>query len=207
MRDLKIEDLPLEGIRAVVFDVDGTLYDKRHLAFWLIVCDLPHVLYLAAERVCRRQLSGRCFGSEASFYDVLFSRIARYLPVSKQKVERWYFQNYMPGMVSIIAKRYTVGSFLAPLLEELHKRGLRVAVFSDYCYVDEKLSALGVDPESFDYRFCSAQFGGLKPARDVFAGVLQEMSVKPEEALMIGDKESTDGAGAASVGMRFVLAK
>lgn len=44
-----------------------------------------------------------------------------------------------------------------------------------------------------------------KPRVTMFAAALRRLGVKPEEAVMIGDNPSTDGAGAAALGIPFVL--
>lgn len=59
-------------IKAVIFDLDGTLYEPRFFPLRLILADPGNILKLAAERRCRRQLQGRCFGSGDEYYDELF---------------------------------------------------------------------------------------------------------------------------------------
>ncbi|MGE0154628.1 MAG: HAD-IIA family hydrolase [Reyranellaceae bacterium] len=44
-----------------------------------------------------------------------------------------------------------------------------------------------------------------KPRVTMFAAALRELGVKPEEAAMIGDNPATDGAGAAALGIPFLL--
>ena len=162
---------------------------------------------IASERNARRKLKGQFFGSPDAFYESLFAHIASHQNIPALYAKQWYFGEYMPLMVSVLEKHYHADSFVVPLVTELHKRGIRVAVFSDYRCVDEKLRAIGLDPELFDYRLASPELGGLKPNRQLFEKVLSAIGVGASEALMIGDREDTDGAGARSAGMRYVRAK
>ena len=207
MKQFSAFDLPLEGIRAVVFDLDGTLYDKRFLPLRLVFSDLKNATMMASERNARRKLKGLYFGSADAFYKSLFSHISSHQNVPYLRAKEWYFGEYMPLMISVLDKHYKAGAFVAPLLQELRSRDIKTAVFSDYRNVDEKLKALGVDPECFDYRLAAPELGGLKPNRQLFERVLETLGVKASEALMIGDRDDTDGTGAQSVGMRFVKAK
>jgi len=44
-----------------------------------------------------------------------------------------------------------------------------------------------------------------KPRVTMFAAALRSLGVRPEEAVMIGDNPTTDGAGAAGLGIPFIL--
>ena len=90
------------------------------------------------------------------------------------------------------------------ILKELNKRGIKTAVFSDYRCVEDKIRAIGLEPKLFDYCEAAPELGGLKPNRTLFERLLKIMRVKPEQALMIGDREDTDGQGARNGGMKYL---
>lgn len=203
MTELTIDDIFFPGLKAVVFDLDGTLYKKKGLPLWLIVSDLPHVCYLASERVARRKLKGQYFGTPEAFYDSLFRHISSRLHIPLLWARNWYFSKYLPLTVDILSKHYHGGAFVEPLLRELRRRGIETAVFSDYHFAAEKLRALDIDPDLFDFVLASTDMGGLKPNKTLFEKVLRTMGVSADEALMVGDREDTDGDGARSVGMRY----
>lgn len=204
MKELKITDIELQGVKAVIFDLDGTLYNKRFLPLRLILGDLKNTFLLASERNARRQLKGLEFGDADTFYRTLFTHISQYQHVPYMTARDWYFGKYLPLTISILEKHYKAGEFVKPLLSELRQRGIRTMVFSDYRCVDEKLQALGIDPNWFDYREAAMDLGGLKPNKKLFQRLLQLLGTAPEETLMIGDREDTDGAGAKKVGMKFL---
>ena len=204
MKKLTADNMDLRGIKAVVFDLDGTLYNKRFLPLYLILGDLRHVLLLASERNAKRILKGQAFENGEVFYRTLFNHISRYQHVPYMVARDWYFGRYLPLTIRILEKHYQARPFVEPLLKELHKRGIKTVVFSDYRCVDEKLAALGLDPDEFDYRESAMDLGGLKPNKRLFEHLLETIGVTAQETLMIGDRRDTDGIGARSVGMRFI---
>ncbi|MDZ7860420.1 MAG: HAD-IA family hydrolase [Candidatus Krumholzibacteriota bacterium] len=93
-------------------------------------------------------------------------------------------------------------------LIELLKRGFKLAVVSDapreeawlrLCYL--KLHHM------FDVALAFEDTGEQKPSPAPFKAVLDELGLKPEEALMIGDWPERDIAGASELGMKTVFAR
>ena len=62
-------------IKAVIFDLDGTLYDKSRLPFRLIIRQILRgkLFMLKRERTVRKELKGIYFGDEAKFEDAFIS--------------------------------------------------------------------------------------------------------------------------------------
>lgn len=186
--------------KAVIFDLDGTLYDKSGLAMRLVWSQLQRGAFslLKREREVRKELRGKHFGSEDAFYEAFFARFDK-----PEFARRWYFDQYMPDMVSILRKHYRIAPWVESQMLELRARGLKVAVFSDYGSVQQKLKAIGFRLAWADYLFEAPALGGLKPCKESFEKICQTIGVLPKECLMIGDREDTDGEGAKSVGMDF----
>lgn len=193
-------------IRTIIFDLDGTLYDSSGLPRRLVLKEAARgaLLRIGAERKARKALAGRAFASESEFFHEFFRLISCNACCSESKAEKWYREQYMPDFVNILQEDFKARDGLDELLRTLRGQNLRLAVFSDYGSVPEKLAALGIDSEMFDALFDGPSLGGLKPCRESFAEVLSRLGCEAIETLMIGDREDTDGAGAASVGMPFV---
>ena len=188
---------------AIIFDLDGTLYESRHFPLRLIVADPLHLGMLGAERKCRKQLSDRHFDRAEDYYDALFSAMGKGSPERAERCRKWFYGGYMPAQVRIIRDKFGPRPQLKEFLAGLRARGLKIAVLSDYCFVSEKLAAIGLSEADFDAVWESPAMGGLKPRREVFLNACKALGTEPGETLMIGDKVSKDG-GALDAGLRFV---
>ena len=199
--------LPLDGIRAVILDLDGTLYNKKGLPLRLIMADLPHMLMLGNERKARAELKGRWFGNEAEYYRTLYARVAELSHSSPAKVQRWYERNYMPNMQRILRRHYRLEPWVEGIMADLRSKGIKTAVYSDYGCLRERLEALGFDCTWVDAVADAPALGGLKPNREAAMQLCSMLGVPPTETLMVGDRDDTDGESARSCGMRFLLVK
>ncbi len=196
--------LPLENIECVIFDLDGTLYNKRYLPLRMVLADWRHIGLLRAERAARKQLAGKYFGSAEALYKMLFFVMSQITCKPVDEVRTWYYGTYMPTMVRVLKQYYSATPWACETLTLLKKKGVRMVVFSDYGFVEEKLEALQLSTINYQLSTYSApEMGGLKPCKEAFENLLHTLQVKPANALMIGDRDDTDGAGARSVGMKF----
>ena len=189
------------SFKAVIFDLDGTLYDKSHISLRLVAKQLAHgkLSLLGRERQLRKRLKGRYFGSEEAFYAAFFEALGG------KRAKDWYYQDYMPCMTRLLKEHYHIFPWVEPTFKDLHSQGIKTAVFSDYACTAERLEALGFDCSWTDFVFEAPAFGGLKPCREAFEAVCRAVGEQPSDCLMVGDRSDTDGAGAAAVGMGFYL--
>lgn len=185
--------------KAVIFDLDSTLYDKSGLAWRLIKSQLRQgkLRMLRKERSIRKKLMGKHFCNEQEFSTAFFAEFRN------PKAKEWFYQCYLPDMVAILQQHYTIAPWVEETMANLRASGCKIAVFSDYECVREKLQAIGFDLNWADCLFEAPALGGLKPCKESFEKVCQAMQLQPSECLMVGDREDTDGDGAGSVGMAF----
>jgi len=193
-------------IKAVIFDLDGTLYDNTKLPKYIICRSLFHLNMLYAERITRLHMSGRYFGRKGATYDELFRRIALITGFSEKRVAQWYWEKFMPLQVKMLKKHFHAKPWVKSTLEGLKARGIKLACFSEYSFIREKLKALDIDPDIFDLLIDAPTAGGLKPCRKAFIYVAKKLETYPAHILMVGDREDTDGAGAEAANMQFLLA-
>jgi HAD superfamily hydrolase (TIGR01509 family) len=91
-----------------------------------------------------------------------------------------------------------------PVLREIHSRGAAIALVSDF-HLDLRpvLRAHGI-ADLFDAWVLSFVQGFQKPDVRMFTLALDTLDVRPEDALMVGDRASHDG-GAAAAGIATLI--
>ena len=199
-RDLQT---PPNNCQLIIFDLDGTLYDKHRLSLRMLLhapCQLRKML---AERKTRASMKGQYMGDKQIFCEAYFQRMADALHCSQESIQQWYEQRYMPLMVRLIGQYQSVGKWVLPYIEQCKAKGIKTVVLSDYGHAKEKLEALGICPTLFDWVVSSPELGGLKPAPELLLRVAKQMGVAAEQCLVIGDREDTDGAMAHKTGAHF----
>ncbi|MHA1607385.1 MAG: HAD family hydrolase [Candidatus Freyarchaeota archaeon] len=190
-------------VRAVVFDVEGTLFKSKSLTD----AYRDQVLRLLSEK---KGLSGESLISELRRVMEELRRegyverppstlIAEKLGVTREefygaidKVDPAEHVAPDPELASTL--REMKNSFKLAVLTNLSRKGLR-GVFS----------ALGLGEELFDVVLTADDLDLLKPHPSAFKKVLESLGVKPEEAVMVGDMVESDLAPAKELGMKTIL--
>ena len=171
----------LNGVQTVVFDLDGTLYDKHGLAHRMVRRLWWCLPLMAVDRLA----CGRCW---------------RWIVAT-----RWHRRIYLPTMVELIRTTCPLRPEAMALLKEAKTRGLTLAVYSDYGCIKEKLQALHIDPNQFDLLIDAPSLGARKPSEQAARQVMSRLKAVPSSTLFVGDREDTDVASAKCVGARFHL--
>ena len=194
-------------IKGVIFDLDNTLVDfmkmKREAVNAAIHSMIDAGLRLTPEEVQER--IDAIYKERGIEFQNVFDQL---LYDIFQKVD------YKILSAGIIAYRRAREAALVPYphvnitLVELLKRGLKLAVVSDapgreawlrLCYLNFH--------HIFDSVVTFEDTGERKPSPAPFRKVLTLLSIKPHEALMVGDWPERDMVGAAAVGMTTVFAR
>ena len=201
---IDINTIPFTDFDAVVLDLDGTLYQKPHMVWHMMVGDRCHLLELAGERIARTWIAGRHYESQDAFYQSFFWKIAQWMPFSPKHAKKWYFTHYLPTMLKVVQRYYRLSDWVQPLVEKAKAAGAKVVVYSDYEMMAEKFAILGFDASQLDYAVCASELGGAKPCKESMEALLNLMKVKASRTLVIGDRDKTDGEAARRVGARFI---
>ena len=204
---IDINTIPFTDFDAVVLDLDGTLYQKPHMVWHMMVGDRCHLLELAGERIARTWIAGRHYESQDAFYQSFFWKIAQWMPFSPKHAKKWYFTHYLPTMLKVIQRYYRLSDWVQPLVEKAKAAGAKVVVYSDYEMMAEKFAILGFDASQLDYAVCASELGGVKPCKESMQALLKMLKVTASRTLVIGDRDKTDGEAARRVGARFICCK
>lgn len=197
--------------RAVLFDLDGTMYLQRsvraRMAAELLAFVAAHPVSgrrtLAVLRAYRRaQESLRHAGSPydpEGQIDLAVERSGVQRSEAQRTIAEWMSDRPLRHLA-----RYRAPG-LIPLLDGLEQRGLQLGVLSDYA-VGEKLLALGVHGRFSQVLTASdPDVRVLKPNPRGFLLAALRWNVAPCEVLMVGDRHDVDGLGAAAAGMRAAI--
>jgi phosphoglycolate phosphatase len=202
-----------ERLRAIVFDVDGTLYDQRSLRLAMLAKLLRHALgnpatarrtfrVIREYRRCHEEL--RCLdGSSLDLYGEQISRTAARSGVdaafARAVVRYWMEEVPLP----LLSRHARPG--LTPFVQQAHGLGVRLGVFSDYPCM-KKVRALGLEP------FMDAVFSAqdvavqrLKPDPRGLLAALDHLGVPPQEAIYVGDRPEVDAVAASRAGLACVI--
>lgn len=196
------------NVKAVIFDVDGTLYDQRKLrlrmlsdmvagAIWnpLTVYDFKIIWDF------RRAREQNQFSREINIAEKQYTWGAAYSHVSekrvRQVVRKWMFEKplrYLPAYRCRGVRK---------LFQYLSGHGIRTGIFSDYP-AEEKLKALGLQA---DVMVCALdrEVDRLKPDPKGLQVAAEKLGVPVSDCLFIGDREDKDGDCARGAGMPFLL--
>lgn len=191
------------AVRGVVFDLDGTLYDKRPLEWFMVrhlLLDLPRLLRYTG---VRSGLAGADHGSGEAIARVTLERLAD-SPDAQRRWQRWIRERYEPTLIRGLREASRLHAGAAELLAELRAAGLRLGLVSDYRGVPERLAALGLGGGCFDFVLVTEEVGAMKPARRMVEATLAGMQLSGEELVMVGDRDFTDQRFADAAGMRFL---
>lgn len=191
-------------VKAVVFDFDGTLYDKKNFPIWLILMDPLDIFNVGEERSVRKEMKDKDFGSAQAFDDFFFTRLGERQKRSAEEAKLWFNDVYLEKFLRVLKKHYHAQPQVDDLLDKLRDRDVKTAVFSDYSRTEERMDALGLPASKFDFCFSAPSMGALKPASRLIQEIVTDMGVDGSEILVVGDRTDTDGASAVAVGGQFV---
>lgn len=201
------------GIKAVLFDLDNTLYDydrcnkiaERRL-FSTIGADFEITgaeaasLWKAAKHTVKERL-----GTETAASHNRLLYIQALCEQAGKNPLRYGLELYDVYWNEILNNMKPYG-YVAPLLEKLGVEGIKAGVVTDLTAAIQyrKLRKLGL-ADQIDYLTTSEEAGAEKPAAKIFNLALAKMNVAASETLMIGDDRGKDVNGARRVGMRALL--
>lgn len=204
----------IHPFKVVFFDAGGTLFHPY-----------PSVGEIYAQVGAKYGCPGQAAQLEKLFREVWLKRdFSSLASCSDEKIERdWWrglvreifssaggvsdFENFFDELYHCFgeAGAWRVYPGAGEVLEELKRRGKKIAVISNW---DSRLfnlcEGLGMK-HHFEFILASAVFGASKPSPRIFKEALRKAGVQPHEAVHVGDSVEDDIHGALGVGMKAIL--
>lgn len=194
-------------IKAIIFDLDGTLYNFKWLPFRLVWSLPTDFLRIKADREVRKSLKGCDYSIPEAYLAEYARRMAKKTDFKAQEALNWYANRYMGTMCFLLKRYYSQRPQLAEVFARLQQQDIKIAVFSDYPRVRQRIRALDFSDETMSAVsgiYSAQDFGSQKPAPRPFLEIAASLGVRPNQCLVVGDRDDTDGAGARETGMGFI---
>ena len=189
----------MKRIRAISFDMDGTLYRVSRLRVaWRLRYERGLLLALLAAREKIRHEPP--FPDRDALYEREAELVAPSFGLSIDEV-RSRLRNLREALPSALTRGARPYPGVIAALEAAHARRIRLAILSDYDPIP-KLGHLGLDHLPWAVTISADEFGALKPHPRSFLKLAEQLECAPDEVVHVGDREDLDVEGALSSGMR-----
>lgn len=202
------ETVDWKTIKAVIFDVDGTLYNQSTLRRIMAVellksCMLNPMRWKEIKIIScfRKQRELKALSDITDLDNLQYFWAAEALKVSPDKVKE-VIQKWMYNAPLRFLHRCRFRE-AARFMEVLRQKGITTAVFSDYPSA-EKLCAMGMEPD-FIVSATDKSIDRLKPNPKGLLTLTQMLQISPGNCLFIGDRDDRDGECARRAGMPYLI--
>lgn len=193
-------------VKAILFDLDNTLID--FMVMKRKCCEAAIDAMIAAGLDMKREKAMKLLYEQYSKYGIEYQQIfQKFLKAVKGKID------YKIIAHGVLAYRKFKESYLVPYphvvstLIELKKQ-YKLAIISDAPRIEAwlRLVTMNID-DFFDVVITAADVRKTKTSSAPFNAVLKALKVKPEEALMVGDRIARDILPAKRVGIMTCFAR
>lgn len=200
-------------IKAVVFDLDNTLYDydtcnelaEKKLFDTISIAfdvteDYAEELLKQAKRNIKKQLGDKVAASHNRL--LYMQNICEQMRKNPMIYAIDFYNAYWDTML----ENMQLFDYVEPLMNELKTYGIKIGILTDLtAHIQyRKLSKLGLT-EIIDYLVTSEEAGAEKPSDKMFNLMLNKLGLLPEEVLMVGDSPKKDIEGARKAGIEGIL--
>ena len=199
--------MELNGIRAVLFDLDDTLYSRREAAKMTFYGMFREHLYPTASdelihdavEYMMSKVERNSMISERAF-SALLEKFPPEIPYDRPRCVDYYYEH--------IVEFAELFSEQMELIKVLRAAGIKTAIVTNIpearVYAQKaKIDALGLR-EVVDAVVISGEIGIHKPDPHIYLYACNQLGVMPEECIFVGDDPDSDVKGALASGMEAV---
>lgn len=200
-------------IRAVLFDLDNTLFDHSTSARTGVDAFLRHLGTEQSDELTRSWFEieqvnyDRFLTKKLSFHEQRRERLRDFLPQTGLAVPKTDTQ--LDDLFAVYLRKYEEAWIAfpdaAPALLDLRAAGIPVAVVTNGNHDQQtsKINRIGLEP-LIDRIFSSELTSHAKPAPEAFAEPCKSMRLSPAQTLYVGDNYRVDIEGARNAGLQAI---
>lgn len=187
----------LGEIKAVCFDIDGTLYRSIRLNFKMI----PHVIFHSKIFIAYGKTRKIMHSMQKvdDFSKVQAEKMAEFLKCSPENAQKILDKVIYKGMEKYFVKMKTCKDSIE-LIKDLKKQGFKIALLSDFP-PEQKGEIWGIK-NICDVILGTEQIGALKPSTMPFHIMAEKLGISEEEILYVGNSHQYDIIGAKNANMK-----
>ncbi len=184
-------------IKAVGFDIDGTLYPNLSMYIRSSASFFGHPFLVFHFSKVRKEIRRTEYAGD--FRETQAKLLGYSMKISQQKaadlIERHLYQTWEYSFKGVKPFRN-----VRPALLSLKREEIKLGVLSDFP-VQRKLDFLGLS-DLMEVAFSSEETGHLKPHSAPFNNMVSRFGISPDEILYVGNNYKYDIVGAKKAGLR-----
>ena len=215
MNDIKIRKDRLSDYKAVIFDLDGTLYYQKPFRIRMMCYLMRHALchpssirdifIIKKYREVRENwetCEAECeYPADMELDNRQYLYVAKAKKTTSERVEKAVRFFMLEAPLKLLSQYRDEAIY--SIIEQLHENNITIVIYSDYP-VENKLEALGITAD-FCFTSVDERIGCMKPDPKGIKVILETLGIGSDEAVMIGDRYEKDGLAAQSNNMDYII--